>query len=95
VAWLSSLIVLASVNRHQRASLLYLGSNAVAIGLAAVFVPVIGLPAVPLALMTSDVVLTGYVIRASTRLLGQSRGQFARQLVGLSERLQPHESVIL
>jgi O-antigen/teichoic acid export membrane protein len=95
VAWLSSLIVLASVNRHQRASLLYLGSNAVAIALAAVFVPVIGLPAVPIALMTSDVVLTGYVIRESTRLLGQSRGEFARQLVGLGTRLQPRRGVVL
>jgi O-antigen/teichoic acid export membrane protein len=95
VAWLSSLVVLASVNRHQRAALLYLGSNVVAIAFAAAFVAVIGLPAVPIALMTSDVVLTGYVIRASTTLLGQSRGEFARQLVGLSARLQPRGGVIL
>lgn len=94
-AWLTSLIVLASVNRHQKASLLYLGSSAIAVALAASFVPVIGLPAVPLALMTSDFVLTGYVIRASTSLLGQTHGEFLRQLVGIRARMQPREGVVL
>lgn len=94
VVWLSSLVVLASVNRHQRAAILYLASSAIALGLAAALVPVLGLPAVPLALLTSDFVVTGYVIRASTTLLRQSLGDFGRQLVGVRAP-HPREEVAL
>ena len=93
VAWLTSSVVLASVNRHQRTALLYLASNVISIALAATFVPELGLPAVPVALMASDVLLTGYVIRSSTALLRQSPRDFGRQLVTFRS-LRPGEGVM-
>lgn len=80
-AWLTSSVVIASVNRHQVMASLYLASNLLALGLAFPLVRRIGLSGVPVSLFVVDIVLIGYTLRACGTILKQSPREFGRQLI--------------
>jgi O-antigen/teichoic acid export membrane protein len=81
-AWVTSAVVLLSVNRHQRTAVLYVATSGLAVAVVALCIDRFGLCVIPAALMASGAVLTVYVARAASVVLEQSPRELARKLVG-------------
>lgn len=78
--WYTSSVVLAATNRHARMAVLNLVGAIVTLGIALVALPVAGLWAAGASLLAIDLLLIGYVLPSSLRLVEDRPGAFIRAL---------------
>ena len=78
--WFTSAVVLIGSNRHQRMAALFVTTAVISFSLVLVLLPRIGLVAVPLCLLVSDLTLAPYVLRQSLSATQDGLSAFLRAL---------------
>ncbi len=79
--WYTSSVVLAATNRHARMAVLNLVGAAVTLGIAVVTLPIFGLSAAGVSLLAIDLLMIGYVLPHSLRLVQDHPRAFVRALL--------------
>ena len=74
--WMTSLVALAATNRHQRLAMVYLGATSVSLTVAWFTTQAFGLRGAAVAMISGEIFMSAYVLRASLSFLGDTMAGF-------------------